>query len=85
MSKEMTYPAYKIYSASEDEPVGVVWFDGKVLRASNESILHQIKQQVIDGMDYTSGKDFFEALPRIYKSGYVYVRKAEVDREGHLV
>lgn len=80
-----TYPAFKVYREDKDEPIAIVWWDGTTLRSSSEKILKSIKDKAIDGMSYSAGKEFFDKLPRAFKSGYVYLKKAEVSKDGKLI
>lgn len=80
-----TFKAYTLHSANSDEPIATVWWDGHKLCASNDAILDRLKHHFVDGMDYSAGEKFFEQIPRLYKSGYMFVKKAKVDESGKPV
>lgn len=82
-----TYEAYKFLTPKDDEdkPFAIVWWNGKNLKSTDESLLKRLKDQVVDGMDYSSGKPFFDRIPSIYRSGYVYTLDAVVDSDGNEV
>ena len=81
-----TYDAYKIYYAdAPDKPMAVVWWNGVRLQCSSKDFLQDLKDTVVDGFDFRAGKEFFDRIPRIYKSGYTYTRKTSVDGEGNEV
>lgn len=81
-----TCPAYKFFYADDDEaPFAIVWWNGKNMKSTNENLLKRIKSRLVDGLDYSSGKQFFDKIPVMYGSGYVYTRKTEVDNDGNEV
>jgi hypothetical protein len=82
-----TYEAYKFLTPKDDEdkPFAIVWWTGKNLKSTDENLLKRLKDQVVDGMDYSSGKPFFDRIPSIYRSGYVYTLDAMVDADGKEV
>lgn len=82
MTKQMTHTAYKVYSARKDEPVGLIWWDGKTIRSSKEFLTAHLKEASADGLVFRDGKEFFDKIPRIFKSGYMYVKKTTVDKDG---
>jgi len=80
------YEAYKFFSAKEDDkPFATVWWNGKNLKSTDETLLKRLKDRVSDGLDYTAGKPFFDKIPAIYRSGYVYTRSTTVDADGKEV
>ena len=82
-----TYEAYKFLTPKDDEdkPFAIVWWTGKNLKSTDENLLKRLKDQVVDGMDYSSGKPFFDRIPSIYRSGYVYTLDVMVDADGKEV
>ena len=80
------YEAYKFFSAKEDDkPFATVWWNGKNLKSTDDTLLKRLKDRVSDGLDYTAGKPFFDKIPAIYRSGYVYTRSTTVDADGNEV
>lgn len=82
-----TYSGYTIHhaNAEDDATPATVWWDGAHIRASSPELLSSLKSYVTDGLDYSAGKEFFEKVPQIFKSGYMYVRKIQVDESGKPV
>lgn len=83
-----TFKAYTLHNANAteaDAPVATVWWDGHKLCSTNDAILKRLKQQTSNGLDYSAGEEFFAQIPRIYKSGYLYVKKTQVDENGKPV
>jgi len=79
-----TYDAYRIVD-SEGEQFELVWWNGTKLCSTSESFLKSLKHEITDGMDYTSGEEFFKKIPNLFKSGYSSTRKAKVDAEGNII
>ena len=79
-----SYKAYTLHNASDDTTY-VIWWDGHKLCASNDAILRKLKQHHVDGMDYSEGEKFFDSIPRIFRSGYLYAKKTKVDESGKPV
>lgn len=82
-----TYPAYKFFYADDDDaaPFAIVWWNGKNMKSTDETMLRRVKDRVVDGLDYSAGKEFFDKIPVMYRSGYVYTRKTNVDDNGNEV
>lgn len=91
-----TYDAYLIVDAnSPDEPDGVIWWDGKHTRASNDAILSRLKKLHIafgapaskdkNVTTIGDGKEFFDKLPLAFRNGYTYLKKTKVDEGGKPV
>lgn len=79
------HTAYKIMNSDTDKVVSLVWWDGSSIKCSSEHSLRGLKQHIVDGLTYADGKAFFDKIPSIYKSGYTYAEKTEVDENGKLV
>ncbi len=91
-----TYAAYVIVDGNNpDEHEGVIWWDGKHTRASDDATLRWLKKLMIPfgeagsgrGSTVTigDGREFFDRLPLAFRSGYTYLKKAKVDESGKLV
>lgn len=85
MSSMKTFDAYTLHTADSDEAYAIVWWNGSKLCANTTAILASLKRQIVDGMDYTSGEDFFKKIPMLFKNGYTYAKKAKVNEEGKVV
>lgn len=78
------HDAFKIMD-DEDNVIATVWWAGSKLCSDNVKFLASLKTKHVDGLSYGSGKEFFDKIPSIYRSGYMYTRKAKVDSNGKLV
>lgn len=70
---------------SDGEVVAIVWWTGSTIEASSARFLRSLEQRVVDGRGFDDGKEFFDRIPNIYKSGYLYTRGAKVDAAGNLL
>jgi len=81
-----TYEAYQLFAESDDEkPFATVWWHQQRIRCTDPDVLESLTDGAIDGMTHSDGKEFFDKLPSLFRSGYVYTRKVEVDAEGNKV
>ena len=80
-----SFDAYRLMSGQDDSILGVIWWDGKLIRTSDENLTHQLKNADINGKCWADGEKFFKELPSRFSSGYVYCKKTRVDEEGKEV
>lgn len=90
-----TYKAYKLVHANDEDGKnrGVIWWDGKHVRASSDELLARVKKIVIPfSLDikaplptYKDGEQFFKMLPLAFRTGYVHLEPATVDETGEDV
>ena len=76
-----TYNAFKVLS-SDDELVSMIWWTGKKIECSNKSVLRDLKDSSPNGREFSDGELFFKEIPNLYRSGYTYVVKTQVNEEG---
>ncbi|NBU69910.1 MAG: hypothetical protein EBS53_00440 [Bacteroidetes bacterium] len=80
-----TFDAFRIVSADNHSTLAFVWWDGARIRSTSKTVLEELKNTFIGSLSYEDGESFFNVIPRRYSSGYMYTRKARVDREGNEV
>lgn len=76
--------AFKVMD-DEGNTIATVWWTGSRIQADNPKFLARLKTKHVDGLSYGDGKEFFDKIPNIYKSGYTYTKKAKVDADGKLI
>lgn len=79
-----TYRAFKLMSERRDTPLAIIWWHDR-LQCTNKAVLDSLKTHEVNGMNWHKGEEFFNSIPEIYRSGYLYVLKAEVTSDGKEV
>ena len=64
-----------VHHYDNDKVVATVWWDGRAIKADDDSFLPKIKNLNIQGTTFSDGPRFLAALPGHFKSGYIGVRK----------
>lgn len=78
------YDAFKVMD-DEENIIATVWWTGTKLESDDPIFLEGLKDHCVAGLSYHAGKEFFDKIPSIYRSGYMYTRKAKVDSNGKLI
>lgn len=62
---------------SSDKTIAKVWWDGKKITSDNSSYLASLDNRPIGTYTVKSGVDYLQRLPRLYRSGYIRVKKVK--------
>ena len=76
MEKEHEYEVVSNTGATP-EVVASFWWDGKKVRCSSPRYLERANQYAPMNLTARDGIDFLEALPQVFRSGYMTCRRAK--------
>lgn len=62
----------------DGKPTATFWWDGRYVRCDDEDLLQQLKDGIMFGNRFEHSTEWLdEGLPRIFKNGYLTVRRAK--------
>lgn len=70
---------YEVVSSSGPRPevLASFWWDGKKVQCSDARFLERANEYAPMNLTSRDGVDFLEALPQVFRSGYVSCRRAK--------